>query len=48
MKTQEQVTEMQEFYENNQPSFYDLAEHDGTLIYHQIDSNGNTITPEDY
>jgi len=39
------LTEMQE---DNQPSFYDLAEADGTLMYHQIDSNGNSISAEDY
>ena len=43
----ETKTSMEEFYEN-QPSFYDLAEADGTLIYHQIDSNGNAITEEGY
>ena len=35
-------------WEENQPSFYDLVEADGTLIYHQIDSDGNNITAEDY
>lgn len=37
-------------YGSNMPelSFYDLAEQDGTLIYHQVDSKGNAIKEEDY
>jgi hypothetical protein len=45
------VTEMQEemdCFKNHQPSFYDLAEQNGTLIYYQCDSNGNDIEAEDY
>ena len=42
------VTEMQEgSWEDNQPSFYDLAEADGTLIYHQ-ERNGELVSAEDY
>jgi hypothetical protein len=40
--------EYEESYEDHELSFYDLAEQDGTLIYHQIDSNGNAISEEDY
>ena len=45
------LTEMQEemdSFEDHQPSFYDLAEQDGTLIYHQFDGKGNAIKEEDY
>jgi hypothetical protein len=35
-------------YESHELSFYDLAEQDGTLIYHQVDKNGNEIGAENY
>ncbi|MEK6884315.1 MAG: hypothetical protein AABY22_32085 [Nanoarchaeota archaeon] len=35
-------------WEENQPSFYDLAEQNGTLMYYQYDSEGNDISAEDY
>ena len=42
-----QISEM-DCFEDHQPSFYDLAEQNGTLIYYQCDSEGNDISPEDY
>lgn len=42
------LTEMQEeSWEDNQPSFYDLAEADGTLMYYQ-ERNGELVSAEDY
>lgn len=42
------VTEMQETWEDHQPSFYDIAEQNGTLMYYQCDGDGNDIKAEDY
>ena len=47
-KTFGERPEEEVLFEENQPSFYDLAEQDGTLIYYQCDSNGNDLTGEDY
>jgi hypothetical protein len=33
---------------DNGLSFYDFAEQDGTLIYYQIDNDGNSVRAEDY
>ena len=46
-KLRDEDTEM-DCFENHQPSFYDLAEQNGTLIYHQCDKSGNAIGEEDY